>query len=155
MNRTWRKILGRIAPDGVSPDEYVVLCAANGVDASPRDPQFAEWLLDESAHEVEGGAYEEVGDLLCEAIESGLLLDFKNLAGENDRRMAAMAAEAVLWPNKSFKEGVFAAVLRAAPRGSETWKAAYRLNRAFGFTDVCYFRDDDGNPSDGMPGFRP
>lgn len=88
MDRTFRKILKRIAPDGMSPEEYVIRCAVNNVKASPDDLQFVEWLLVESAYEVEGGRYDDVGDLLCDAVESGLLLDFKNLAGENDNHMA-------------------------------------------------------------------
>ena len=150
MDRTFRKILKRIAPDGMSPEEYVVRCAVNNVKASPDDLQFVEWLLDESAHEVEGGRYDDVGDLLCDAVESGLLLDFKNLAGENDNRMADVVGEAVMWPNRVFKRKMFGAVLHAAPHGSRTWKTAYMLNRAFGFTNVCYFWDKDGNPSDGI-----
>jgi hypothetical protein len=150
MNRAFRKLLKRIAPDGMSPEEYVVRCAINNVQASPDDPTFVGWLIDESAHEVEGCDYDDVGGMLCEMIEAGRLLDFKKLSGENDARMASTMADAVLWPNKTFKEGFFEAVLHAAPRESETWKAAYRLNRAFGFTSVCYFRDEDGNPSDGI-----
>lgn len=149
MDRTFRKILKRIAPDGMSPDEYVVRCLANGVDASPDDPAFVGWLLVESGHESEGGMYDEVGDLLCEMIEAGSLLDFRNLAGENDGLMSQTVGEAVMWPNKTFKENFFGAVLHAAPRESETWKGAYRLNKAFGFTNVCYFKDEDGSPSDG------
>lgn len=150
MDRTFRKILKRIAPDGMSPEEYVIRCAVNNVKASPDDLQFVEWLLDESAYEVEGGRYDDVGDLLCDAVESGLLLDFKNLAGENDNRMADVVSEAVMWPNKSFKEKLFGAVLHAAPRASDTWKTAYKLNKAFGFTSVCYFTGEDGNPVDGV-----
>ena len=148
MDRTFRKILKRIAPDGMSPEEYVVRCAVNNVKASPDDLQFVEWLLDESAYEVEGGRYDDVGDLLCKMIESGRLLNFKKLAGENDNRMADVVGEAVMWSNKAFKCKMFGAVLHAAPRNSRTWNTAYRLNRAFGFTNVCYFRDENGNPSD-------
>lgn len=150
MDPAFKKLLKTIAPDGMSPEEYAVRCAVNDVDASPDDRTFVGWLLGESAHEVEGGRYDEAGDTLCEMIEKGTLLGFRSLSGENDRMLAAMAADAVMWPNKRFREKFFAAVLRAAPRGSETWKAAYRLNRAFGFTGVCYFKDKDGNPSDGM-----
>lgn len=150
MDRTFRKILRCIAPEGVSPEEYVLRCALNGVSASPGDPTFVKWLLDESAHELEGGDYDDVGDLLCEMIEAGRLLDFKKLSGGNDLMLAALTPDAVLWPNKGFKKKFFAAVLHAAPKESRTWKAAYRLNRAFGFTSVCYFRDENGNPSDGM-----
>lgn len=150
MDRTFRKILNRIAPDGMSPEEYVVRCAVNSVRASPDDPAFVEWLLGESGRELEGGGYDDVGDLLCEMIEAGRLLDFKKLSGENDVRMASIAEESVTWPNRSFKENFFAAVLHAAPKESETWNTAYRLNRAFGFTSVCYFRDENGNPSDGI-----
>lgn len=150
MDRVFRKILKRIAPDGMSPEEYVVRCAIHNVQASPDDPTFVGWLIDESAHEVEGGGYDDVGGLLCEMIEKGALLDFKKMSGENDVRMASTAADAVTWPNKAFRDDFFGAVLHAAPKESETWKTAYRLNRAFGFTSVCYFRDEDGNPSDGI-----
>ena len=150
MDRTFKKILKRIAPDGMSPEEYVVRCLARGVDASPGDPTFVGWLLDESAHEPEGGSFDVVGDMLCEMIEAGSLLDFRNLSDENDGLMSQTVSEAVLWPNKTFKANFFGAVLRAAPRESETWKGAYRLNKAFGFTNVCYFLDENGNPSDGI-----
>lgn len=150
MDRTFRKILKRIAPDGMSPEEYVVRCAVNNVKASPDDLQFVEWLLDESAHELEGGDYDDVGGLLCEMIEAGRLLDFKKLSGENDIRIASTVAEGVMWPNGSFRENFFAAILHAAPKESETWNTAYRLNKAFGFTNVCYFKDENGNPSDGI-----
>lgn len=150
MARLFKKILKRIAPDGVSPDEYVVRCAVRNVNAEPCDPLFVEWLLDSSGHEAEGGEYDDVGDLICEAVESGELLDFKRLSGENDTRVSLVMAEAVTWPNKSFKEKLFGAVLHAAPRASDTWKTAYKLNKAFGFTSVCYFRDENGNPVDGV-----
>lgn len=150
MDRTFRNILKRIAPDGMSPEEYVVRCAVNNVSASPDDPTFVGWLLDESAHEAEGGEYDDVGDMLCEMIETGRLLDFKKLSGENDVRMASTVAEGVMWSNHLFKKNFFAAVLHAAPKESETWNTAYRLNRAFGFTSVCYFLDENGNPSDGI-----
>lgn len=149
MNRTFRKLLKTIAPDGMSPEEYVVQCAVRDVNASPDDPTFVGWLLDESAHEPEGSGFDVVGDMLCEMIEAGSLLDFKNLSDENDHLMSQTVSEAVMWPNKTFKENFFGAVLHAAPRESETWKGAYRLNRAFGFTNVCYFKDEDGRPSDG------
>ena len=64
MDRTFRNILKRIAPDGMSPEEYVIRCAVNNVSASPDDPVFVGWLLDESAHEAEGGEYDDVGDML-------------------------------------------------------------------------------------------
>ena len=150
MDRTFRNILKRIAPDGMSPEEYVIRCAVNNVSASPDDPTFVGWLLDESAHEVEGSEYDDVGDMLCELIESGRLLDFKKLSGENDVRMASMVVEGVMWPNRQFKKNFFAAVLHAAPKESETWNTAYRLNRGFGFTSVCYFLDENGNPTDGI-----
>ena len=124
MDRTFRKILKRIAPDGMSPEEYVIRCAVNNVKASPDDPVFVGWLLDESAHEVEGGEYDDVGDMLCEMIESGRLLDFKKLSGENDVRMASMVAEGVMWPNRRFKKNFFAASLHDAPKESVTWNTA-------------------------------
>lgn len=150
MDRTFRKILKLIAPDGMSPEEYVVRCAINNVSASPDDLPFVGWLLDESAHEVEGGRYDKVGSILCEMIEKGKLLDFRNLSCENDFVIADVVIDAVMWPNKPFKENFFTAVLHSAPRGSKTWKTAYRLNRALGFTSVCYFKDAEGNPSDGI-----
>ena len=150
MDRTFRKILKRIAPDGMSPEEYVIRCAVNNVKASPDDLQFVCWLIDESAHEVEGGRYDDVGDMICKMIEAGTLLDFKTLSGENDSVMASTVPKGVMWPNRSFKKNFFAAVLHAAPKESETWNTAYRLNRAFGFTNICYFRDENGNPSDGI-----
>lgn len=150
MDRMFRKILKRIAPDGMSPEEYVVRCAVNNVSASPGDLPFVGWLLDELAHEVEGGEYDDVGDMLCEMIESGRLLDFKKLSGENDARMASMVVEGVMWPNRQFKKNFFAAVLHAALKESETWNTAYRLNKGLGFTSVCYFLDENGNPADGI-----
>ena len=150
MARLFNRILKRIAPDGMSPEEYAVRCAVQNVKAEPGDPLFVEWLLDSSGHEAEGGEYDGVCDLICEAVESGELLNFKRLSGENDTRVSLVMVEAVTWPNKSFKEKLFGAVLHAAPRASDTWKTAYKLNRAFGFTSVCYFTDEDGNPSDGL-----
>lgn len=150
MDRTFKKLLKLIAPDGMSPEEYVVRCAVNNVSASPDDLSFVGWLLETSAHEADGGRYDKVGSILCEMIEKGRLLDFRNLSCENDFVIADVVVDAVMWPNKRFKENFFAAVLHSAPRMSKTWKAAYRLNRALGFTSVCYFKDAEGNPSDGI-----
>ena len=150
MDRTFKKLLKLIAPDGMSPEEYVVRCAVNNVSASPDDLSFVGWLLETSAHEADGGRYDKVGSILCEMIEKGRLLDFRNLSCENDFVIADVVVDAVMWPNKRFKENFFAAVLHSAPHISKTWKAAYRLNKTFGFTNVCYFNDKDGNPSDGI-----
>ena len=150
MGRTFKKLLKLIAPDGMSHEEYVVRCAVNNVSASPDDLTFVRWLLETSAHEVDDGRYSEAEDILCELIEKGRLLDFRNLSCENDFAIADVVVDAVMWPNKRFKENFFAAVLHSAPHMSKTWKAAYRLNRALGFTSVCYFKDAEGNPSDGI-----
>ena len=150
MDRTFKKLLKLIAPDGMSPEEYVGRCAVTNVSAAPDDLTFVGWLLETSAHEADGGRYDEAGDMLCELIEKGGLLDFRNLSCENDFVIADVIVDAVMWPNKRFKENFFAAVLHSAPHMSKTWKAAYRLNKAFGFTDVCYFNDKAGNPSDGI-----
>lgn len=117
MDRTFKKLLKLIAPDGMSHEEYVVRCAVNNVSASPDDLTFVRWLLETSAHEVDDGRYSEAEDILCELIEKGRLLDFRNLSCENDLVIADVVVDAVMWPNKRFKENFF--------RSSPTFGAAY------------------------------
>ena len=149
MDRTFRKILKRIAPDGMSPEEYAVRCSVNGVSASPDDPAFVEWLVGEALSDDDELRC-EVGELIAAEVEKGALLDFKRLSGEADERMAAVVSGCVMCRNGAFRDRLFEAVLRTAPRSSASWKAAFRLNKAFGFTSACYFRDGRGNPSDGI-----
>lgn len=143
--RVFEKILEKIAPDGMSPQEYVVRCAVNSVNASPSDTVFVEWLID-NAMSSDDDLSDEVGELISEGIESGEILDLSAAQGDADSRFASLLGGYVMAKNKRFKKSLFRAVLRRARRGSETRKTAYRLNRAFGFTDSFYFSETEEHP---------
>jgi len=136
----FKKIIGKIAPPGMSANEYVLKCVVNGIDASPSNFLFVEWLIRE-ALSVEDGLHVEVGKLIAECLEKEGMLGLADIDGDADRLFSECLADYALGNNKEFKSYLFRAILRTARFDSKTRRTAYTLNKAFGLTDSFYFSE--------------
>jgi hypothetical protein len=148
MTKNFKKIVSLIAPYGMTPEEYVIRCTVNGVEASLKNPLFAEWLIRTANEYNDECIHPEIFDLIIKTIYSGELFNLKEISKESDEILSDVLVDLVLSRNKSFKENFFGAILKTVSRSSESWQTAYHLNKGFGFTNICYFKDANNKPTD-------
>ena len=143
-NALLKRLVKLVAPPEMSYSEYILQCASNGVNVSLDDPAYFGWLL-KGCQEQDYGIYEKAQDLLVQAIE----LKYPDFDWSSDKAVECLMdpiIDSMMHGHdlKDFAGRLYKAILMNY-RDTEIGNRVYRLNRGFGMTKYCYFRDgDDG-----------
>ena len=128
-------------PQEMCNSEYIIQCAIRGVDISLDNPVFMHWVINEAYDNFNSDLHQKARDLIIKGLKKHLILDFTDeihCSYISEILPLLVLREPVV---KTETEKFFRVILeeyRNTPLGEE----AYRLNRGFGLTSMCYFTDN-------------
>lgn len=140
------RLISLVKPDEMSNAEYILKCTIRGINPSVDDPQYMHWIINEAYNDFNAELHCKVRDLIIKGLKQHLILDFTK--DEDNSYISELLPDLVLRGDKDEIGKFFRVILeeyRHTPIGEQT----YSLNRAFGFTSYCYFKDG----FDGFGGF--
>ena len=132
--RLCKKLVKLVAPEGMTYEQYVIECAANGIEVSLDNGMFLHWLLTckgniEIVHKVR--------KLLVKAVEDRYLLDPNNTEQIDYFRDAMVE---LVFMNESYTIAMYKAVLTTTKTTiPDLFNAVKKINKGLGLTEVEYF----------------
>lgn len=134
--RLCKKIVKLVAPEGMSYEQYVIACAANGIEVSLDNGQFLHWLV---SNKDNSAISDKVRLLLVEAVKDKYLLDPDN--AEQIEYFKDAMINVIFLPYEYAKD-MFEAILSTTKNDiPDVFNAVKSINKAFGLTAVEYFNN--------------
>ncbi len=133
-SRLCKKLVKLVAPEGMTYEQYVIECAANGIEVSLDNGMFLHWLL--TYEGMTRTAY-EVRRLLVKAVEDHYLLDPDNVEQIEYFRDAMVE---LVFMDKEYTASMYNAVLKTTKTAIPAlFNAVKSINKGLGITSVEYF----------------
>ena len=135
-SRLCKKLVKLVAPEGMTYEQYVIECAANGIEVALDNGMFLHWLLT-----AKGPSYiaSKVQILLVKAVEDGYLLDPNNVEQLEYFRDAMVD---LVFMDKDYTKAMYDAVLTTTKNTIPTiFDAVKQINKGIGITTTEYFNN--------------
>ena len=132
--RLCKKLVKLVASEGMTYAQYVIECAANGIEVALDNGIFLHWLLT-----AKGPPYiaSKVQTLLVKAVEDGYLLDPNNVEQLEYFRDAMVE---LVFMDKDYAKAMYDAVLTTTKTTIPTiFDAVKHINKGIGITTTEYF----------------
>ena len=129
-----KRIVKLVAPEGMTYAQYVIECAAAGIEVSLENGMFLHWLLTRNGIDA---VTVKVRCLLIKAVEEKWLIDPSN---EDQVLYFIDAMTELVMMNKDYCTKMYDAVLKTMKKTvPDIFIVVKKLNKAFGFTSTEYF----------------
>jgi len=133
-SRLCKKLVKLVAPEGMTYEQYVIECTANGIEVSLDNGMFLHWLL---TYEGMTRIANEVRQLLVKAVEDHYLLDPNNIEQIEYFRDAMVD---LVFMDKNYTVAMYKAVLTTTKTTiPDLFNAVKKINKSLGLTEVEYF----------------
>ena len=140
-DRLLHQLIDVIKPPKMCSSEYIIQCAIRAVDVSLDNPIFMHWVINEAYNNFNKEPFQKVRDLIIKGLKKHFILDFTK---DIDCSYISEILPLLVLRERCVKTETekFFRVILEEYRHTLVGEEAYRLNRAFGLTSMCYFSDN-------------